>query len=294
MKLVFKILVIGCLFTLTTSCIEDYDMDFSLSEKILTLNAELEPNRIIRALIALPKEPGQFGDFNTPDNVEVNVFEDGEFFETLYFKTEDNTHGIYASKKPTRSGRTYTIEAEYNDLPKIKGSQRVVDYPVVLSAQLDKDIWSLKGNDTVEVQINLEDNGRQERFVAVNSYLYVSWRDFDEDSSSYIREDTFGLEIFNEDNAFRDHNWDLVLSIGSSNTIKYSIVLVDESFHPDNLISISIQVPVMELSDDAYRYRYSHSKRYQGNYGENVTLYSNIENGLGIMSSKAIERISFR
>jgi hypothetical protein len=79
MRLVFKNIIYILPFLLS-SCIQDYTIDYDNSQNILTLNAEINDSKPAEVLIALPKKPDQFGDFYTPSDAEVNLYENGNFF----------------------------------------------------------------------------------------------------------------------------------------------------------------------------------------------------------------------
>ncbi len=287
MKSVFKIWIV-LQFIVLNSCIEDYEIDFSLSEKILTLNAEIQPDQKFKVLVALPKKSGQSGDYNTPSDAVVKVYEEGEFFEQLIFKTNEGEHGIYVSEKNAKSNKTYSIEAECRNLPKINAEQKVPDYPVILSIRADKNHAQLQNNDTVLIEIELKENHKDVRFMTVNSYLYVSWFEINEEGNLEKRDKSYGLEIFGDRQSFRDHNWDWVVPAENSNTIKFYIKLPNtDEWDVQDLTYMRLDVPVSELTEDAYRFRTSYRNRYAGNFGETVTIFSNVKNGLGMFSAKA-------
>ena len=127
------------------SCIQDYDIDYG-NQNILTLNAEFSHLKPAEVLIALPKNPNQFGDYTIPSDAEVILYENGNFFEQLTFKSStDTSYGIYVSSKNLLSSNSYTIEASYGNLPTISANQKITALTIVSNIKLGKE-FSEKNN----------------------------------------------------------------------------------------------------------------------------------------------------
>lgn len=161
------------------SCIQDYDMDFSLVEKMLTLNADIVAGKRIEALIAVPKKADAYGDYITPRDAEVVVYEDGEVFEKLQFEANDDAQGIYVSEKRVQEGKEYKIEVYHPDFPDLVALQKVPIAPHVLETTINKNHSDLVEGDTVLVEVRLQSFDNNISHYAINSFLYVSWYSLD-------------------------------------------------------------------------------------------------------------------
>lgn len=289
MQLVFKILFILVSVCLS-SCLQDYDIDFDKTQNILILNAELEPDEEIKVLVALPKIPTQHGDYFTPSDAIVTVFEEGELFEVLTYKVNEGvTSGIYVSSKKPVPGKTYRVEARYGELPVVSAVQKVQGYPEIENIFFDKEITGIRDTGTVKVELVFKENASPERYFAIDNYIIVDYlnKESEVDTSRFTLSTSF-------EEGFRDLRGFWTVLSKSPHTISYKLLLNNmKLLESDSVLSVKFYISVDELSRDGYVYRDSYRVRNNDNYGEPNLVFSNIVNGLGIFSSRANVRSSY-
>lgn len=296
MQSVFRI-IIYCIPFLLVSCIQDYTIDYNNSQNILTLNAEINHLQPAEVLIALPKKPNQLGDYFTPSDAEVILYENGNFFEQLTFKpSTDTSFGVYISKKNISEGNSYTIEATYRDLPVISAHQKVPAEPEISNIFLGKDFSEINDIDTLPVKITFVPNDTTSKYVAVYSYLDVDMEMIDEFGDSSMQNYEYRLEAFDEGgNGFRDYKHSWVKILPASNEFNFNVILnFFDSIQSENIQSVQLVFIISALTEEGYQYRKTYLDRNKDNYGEPSIVYSNIQNGLGIFSAKASVRQKFR
>lgn len=283
MRLVFKILFVLVSLGIT-SCLQDYNIDFDKTQNILILNAELDPDEEIKVLVALPKTPIQHGDYFTPSDAVVIVFEDGELFEVLTYKVNEGvTSGIYVSSKKPVPGKTYRIEAQYGELTAISAVQKVQDYPEIEDILFDKEFTAIEDSGKVEIKLMIKGNESAQRYFTIDNYIEVKY--LNEDSEIDTTRFTLGTAF---ETGFRDMRGYWTVLSKSPHVIDYTILVNNmKLLESDSVLSVKFHISVDELSQDGYKYRDSYRVRNNDNYGEPNLVYSNIVNGLGIFSARA-------
>lgn len=289
MQLVFKILFILVSVCLS-SCLQDYDIDFDKTQSKLILNAELEPDEEIKVLVALPKVPTQHGDYFTPSDAIVTVFEEGELFEVLTYKVNEGaSSGIYVSSKKPIPGKTYRVEARYGELPIVSAVQKVQDYPEIENVFFDREITGIIDSGKVEVRVILKENGVEQRYFTVDNYIEINYlnRESEVDTSWFSLASAF-------ETGFQDlRGYRTVLS-KTPHVIDYTLSLNNmKLLESDSVLSVIFNISIDELSQDGYTYRNTYRVRNNDNYGEPNLVFNNIVNGLGIFSSRANAKRSY-
>lgn len=284
MRFTYKLILSICLSALLSSCIEDYDIDFPLLDKYLTMNAELNPEDSIKALITLPKRPYGIGHFETPKDAIVNLFKDDTLLEQLSFKSIDGEHGIFISSIVPEAGITYRIEASYANFPKASANQTTLDI-------VDIEYWQILGvgdtlSDNISIEVHVAKNEIDKRYFYVKNELEVS--------INYI--DTMGavtdsimhlvLPVLSE-LGYSDIVGHTAFETNSNPTIFYDLSLkeIQRLLADMDVQHIHLNIEFSELSQDGFLYRKAFANHEYDNYGEPNRVYSNIENGMGIMMS---------
>ncbi len=286
MRLVSKIWMIITLLG-TCACIQDYDIDFSTHDDLLTLNCELDPDENIKVLVAIPKMPNQGGDYFTPSDAVVQIFEDDILFDVLTFKANDTEHGVYVSEESPQPGKTYKITAQYKDLPRISATQTTVDEIKVEAIEFSKDLRALVPSDILSVRVIFTPNGKTERSFAVDNYIETRHQIIDESGEPVTIVSRFPVGYVDDKSGFWDYRgyW---INKNNLSELNYQLKFSNmDSLPVEMLSSVKLCMRLEELTNDGYLYRFTYSKRRTDNYGEPNLVYSNIENGLGIFSAKS-------
>ncbi|MCO5231479.1 MAG: DUF4249 domain-containing protein [Chitinophagales bacterium] len=265
-------------------------MNLQYGEKILTINAELDPNEEVKVLVALPKASNMYGNYETPSDIDVTLFEEGIIFDKLGFQSNDGEHGIYVTSKPISANKEYHIKATYKDYKIASATQRIPDHPQIENISFNKDFLNLNIEDTVSVKIELLADSIGEKYYAMINYLAIKWNNVDSMGNVIgVEEDVYRISAFDKTGGFNDYRKYWTKEILNSNIINYKLALTNtDLWKSENILSLKLIINVEEISKDAYLYRASYRKRNVDNYGEPSIVYSNIDNGIGIFSSKAL------
>lgn len=295
MRLVFKVIMF-CTPILMLSCIQDYDIDFDNSDKILTLNAEISDGQPVEVLIALPKKPNQLGDFFTPSDAEVILYENGELFEQLSFKqSTDTSFGVYISEKKITPENSYTIEATYGGLPMISAYQKVPSEPIIRSFTFGKEFSQINNNDTLPVKIGLVSDDFYSKYIAVFAYWDIDVEVTNENGVTELQNQTYRIDAFDDGTGFRDYKRNWVKALSPTNDFDFNLFLTStENFKSDSVKSIQLIFFISALTEDGYLYRETYRRRGKDNFGEPAIIHSNIKNGLGIFSATSSIRKKFK
>lgn len=295
MRLVFRNILLFIPFLLT-SCIQDYQLDYSKSQEILTLNAELNHSYPANVLIALPKAANQYGDYVTPSDAEVIMYENGSFFEQLSFDpSADTSFGLYTSKKKIEKGNSYRIEAKYRNLPMISAHQKVPALPEISNVFFGKEFSTINNEDTLPVVISLNMNDTSSRRLAVYSYLNVEMEVVDEFGNTQIKNFEYRIDAYDDGSGFRDHQRYWTKTLPASNDFNFNLILYSiDSLKSESVKSVELIFIISALSEEGFLYRDTYRKRNKDNYGEPNIVYSNIKDGLGIFSAKTSVRKVFK
>lgn len=279
-----------------TSCIQDYQLDYSKSQEILTLNAELNHSYPATVLIALPKNPDQFGDFVTPSDAEVILYENGVFFEQLIFNpSTDTSFGIYTSNKKVTKGNSYSIEAKYRDLPMISSHQIIPAEPIISNILFGKEFSQINNSDTLPVVISFNTSDTSSIKIAVYSYLNVDLEVVDEYGNPELKNYNYRLDAYDNGNGFRDYQNYWTKELPLSNDFDFNLILYSiDSLQSESVKSVELVFIISALSEDGFLYRNTYRKRNKDNFGEPNIVFSNIKNGLGIFSAKSSTRQKFK
>lgn len=282
---------------LISSCLKNYEMNLENGEKILSITSELDPDEEVKVLVALPKEANLYGNYHTPSDVDVVLFEDGKYFDKLIFHSNDSLHGLYKSEKAVSAGKDYDIKASYKDFKSASASQKIPEYPQIEEVSFNKNFLKLNTEDTVSVTIELgKDSLLQQRYFSVQNFLAVRWGSVDSHQVGnpiIIRDSTLLVTTFDKSGGFNDYRRKWINEISNSGEINYRIALKNtDLWKSENIISLQLIIILEEITKDGYDYRVSYRKRNNDNFGEPMIVYSNIYNGIGIFSAKVtVQRI---
>lgn len=272
---------------LLSSCLKEYQVDLK-GQNILSLNSEIKPDDTIKALITLPKKPDWYGDFVTPANAKVFLLEDGVFFDSLYYKPDvEGQHGIYISKKFPKEDKLYTIHVSVDGFTSIQATQKIFEKPKISNVTFNKYLQLEPTQDTIWMQVNLLPTNEITRFFTFNIAVYAEWWERNDQGLYEIKSGYFPVELINSEEIFRDMYWEWSLPPITNNIVKVPIILPERSTLPNQIKNAQLTFTISEIPEDGHKYRVDYYNRYKDNYGENRIIFSNIENGLGIFTSKS-------
>jgi hypothetical protein len=260
----------------------------------LTLNAEAHPGESLRVLVTYSKKPLSQGAFEVPKDAVVNLFENGEFLETLAYNPNDSnrTYGTYKGKKLPAPGSEYRLEVLLPGYKKLTARDRVPR--TVKIEQLKTEYYPNDfGQDgQAKFQLWFRDNQEEEFYI-----LYVFYQTLERTGSE--GPDSLEYRYFSNtrridvQEAEEDYTGGILFSDATFNG-QEKILNIDFAAQPTSYFDdfkfkeAKLFFELRRISKNNFLYKKTYTsylKDLNNGFGEPVIVYTNVENGLGIFSS---------
>jgi len=318
-KIILSILVSFLLF----SC-EDMEtvvnLDIPPHEPVLVLNSIINTDTEVRVLVS--HSVGAFEQIipSCITDAEVLLFENNQFLDTLLIDLV-NTDSItlytnlgenqilmnyYKSDIIPNSGSIYKIVVNHPD-PKyesITASTYIPEDIMVNNIQID----TVTDPEKIGFSFSFNDNGTQQNYYRLKlfSSCMKTWIDYDGDTLEYgysgrmmmmSNDPSFPSDIPFEGYAFTGHQVVFTDDLFNGQEKNISIDVETEGFRYSDCDTVTIQFST--FSNDTYIYYNSlgdHSEKGAlGLFGgEVIPVYSNVENGLGVLISVNAQNIQLK
>tara|TARA_Y100000385_G_scaffold224276_1_gene234496 strand:+ start:2757 stop:3719 length:963 start_codon:yes stop_codon:yes gene_type:complete len=317
-KTILSILVCSLLF----SC-EDMEtvvtIDIPPHEAVLVLNSIIDTDTEIRVLVS--HSVGAFEQI-TPScitDAEVLLFENNQFLDTLsidLINTDTmmfyNEYGemellmnYYTSDIFPNSGSTYSVKVNHPSYESITASTYIPEDIIVYNIQID----TVTDPEKIGFSFSFNDNGIQENYYRLKlfSSCIKTWID---EYDGYIEEYEYSGNVMMMSN---DPSFPSDIPFEGYTFTDDQVVFTDDLFNgQEKNISIDVEskgyrysdcdtliIQFSTFSDDTYRYYNSlgdHSEKGElGIFGgEVIPVYSNVENGLGVIISVNAQNIQLK
>jgi hypothetical protein len=295
MPSLFRFILLVCCGVWLSACENPLDLPLNKAVGILTLNAELNPDERINALITLPKEPFKPGPFEVPNNAVVQLFEDGEWKETLRYNPNDSSvaFGIYAGNTRPKAGSRYRIEVNVPGYDAISAEDQVPRFCPIqeLSTLYYPADYGQDG--TARFSFSISDEPNTDNYYV----LYIFYRTLQKGGPEPDAEPFFDFftrrRSINVPDAAFDYTGGILFSDktfpGSAFSVQVTLAAEPLSlFADDKYLEAKLFFELRSISRDNYLYRSTLTKfRNDENNGfsEPVLVWNNIKGGLGIFSS---------
>ena len=272
------------LIALMSSCektikyeIPEYPSKFSIDSRMLT-------GERIRVFVGKSAYSLSSREPQVLSDASVRLFEDDQFLTSLQWINVSEDAGYFQTPLRPAAGSKYRIEVDHPDLDMAIGETRALS-PTQITA------WTI---DTVdfEVSVSFQDVPNTTDYYAINVYvrndnqdypLFLGTKDptvdFFFDFSDEIFGDGFksGYTAYLKDETFE----------GGVKKVNFEEVLISDFIGglPDAVV-----LEVIRITEDYYRHEQSKGAQYVGGdnpFAEPVQIYSNVENGYGIVTSGA-------
>ena len=315
-KIILSILICSLLF----SC-EDMETVVTINipphEAVLVLNSIIDTDTEIRVLVS--HSVGAFEQI-TPScitDAEVLLFENNQFLDTLsidLINTDTmmfyNEYGemellmnYYTSDIIPNSGSTYTIKVNHPSYESITASTYIPEDIIVYDIQID----TVTDPEKIGFSFSFNDNGIQENYYRLKlfSSCMKTWID-DGDTVDYgysgrmimmSNDPSFPSDIPFEGYTFIDQQVIFTDDLFNGQEKNISIDVESKGYRYSDCDTVTIQFST--FSDDTYSYYNSlgeHSDKGElGLFGgEVIPVYSNVENGLGVIISVNAQNIQLK
>ena len=294
------------------------DLEIPPHESVLVLNGRLDTDKEIKVLLS--KSVGAF-EINKPSMVNdanLTLYEDGIALGNLEIDLNNSitptildgdwdtwdsiTMNYYKFNYVPKKNKTYLIEAQHPNYNSISATTYIPDDIQLYNVSID----SSDNGERINFQFSFDDDGSIENFysLSINVSCNKVWYD---DYYGYDEEYTYRgfVEMNSNDPSFEINNifegytytgekvvFNDALFNGQQKNI--SVDIFTDEFKYDDCDTIKFEFAT--FSDDSYRYYNSlNEQRSSGEVdiygGEVVPVYTNIDNGLGILISKNAQEV---
>ena len=315
-KIILPILVCFLLF----SC-EDMEtvvnLDIPPHEPVLVLNSIIDTDTLVRVLVS--HSVGAFEQIipSCITDAEVLLFENNQFVDTLMidlintdsvnyyndFGESQILMNYYTSDIIPNSGSTYKIVVNHPNYESIIASTYLPEDIVVYDIQID----TITNPEKIGFSFSFNDNGIQENYYRLKlfSSCMKTWID-DGDTVDHgysgrmmmmSNDPSFPSDIPFEGYTFTDNQVVFTDDLFNGQEKNISIDVESKGYRYSDCDTVTIQFST--FSDDTYSYYNSlgdHSEKGElGLFGgEVIPVYSNIENGLGVLISVNSQNIQLK
>ena len=301
------------------------DIDIPNHESVLVLNGRLDTDTNVQVLVS--SSVGAFDNSNPSmvNDANVILFENGVEIETLTLDT-DNTYEMYlndgswrndmnaiidmnyyVSNYVPKQDKTYKIEVKHPNFNNIDASTYIPDDMFIYNLVID----SISNSDKINFEFSFDDEANIENYYSIS--LKVSCSKVFEDEYGYFDEYNYGgrVEMNSNDPSFPSNSFDFLdggyrfqgeravfndaLFNGQEKRISVDVLTEEFKYSQCDTIKFIFST----FSDESYRYYNSLSEqRVSGELdifgGEVVPVFTNINNGLGILLSKNAQEFNIK
>jgi hypothetical protein len=317
--------VLAILTLLTVACTEEIQFTGEKIDPKIVIYSLLQPENVITVSVA--KSHAVFEERYVPKQITdavVKLYRDGEFMETLtyvapeplsdYYQAVPYSEYVSQGVKPVY-GSTYRIEVEIAGIKKASGEARLPDIIPVIGLDTTEDLQA-EGNLLLEAKVRFSDPGGKNNFYRIaarsSEGLYygdktVPWSpeipvtiyeadiSYASDNDPVItprkeEQDLFDMQVQNTYHIFSD---DLISGKEYGLTLEINHRRPDTDYYEFSLFNFELQ----SITEDLYMYLRTSSAHMQTNDAfitEPVLVYTNIENGLGVVGAMSSSTVTLR
>lgn len=295
MRSLFKIWSAVWLVLMMTACENPLDIPLDDAASKLTLNAEITINEPLRVLVTQTKSPLSSGNYKVPKDAIVNLFKDGTYLETLLYNPNDTnkTYGIFRSIHQPVAGSDYRIEVLYPGYEKLTATDRIPETIKIQS--LETTFYPEDYGQSGEATFNLsfKDNADQEEYYLLYIFYQTLERTGSTGPDSLEYRYSTNKRGLNVPEFEQDYTGGLMFSDvsfnGEQQTIQVNLSAQPLSFFASNQFKeANLFFELRRISKNNFLYRKTYTRYVSGannGFGEPVLVWTNVENGFGILSS---------
>lgn len=277
-----------CMATCFLSCESEVVVKIPSEMNKPVINVLMNKDSIIYARITLSGKLYYTNNFIEPKDAVVQLFDNGQYVETLTLRTVNN-YDYYCSTKKMQAGHTYRVTASIWGLEMAEGTDIVPDSAVL--GELKRLEVPVSGTDVDnKVILELKDKAGEKNYYRIRifgGFKGAHWPDTtpvivryghpaaikSDNPTLELLDDADNNEVFMEDKLFDGRSPRFVFNLESKAQIEYLIV------------------EVTSLTYDSYRYlktSYLAARKAEDPFTEKVLVFNNIKNGLGVVGGVAM------
>jgi hypothetical protein len=270
------ILIAVCCF----ACETVVDVHVPLETPKITINSLFSSDSVFTVMLHKSKFVLDEGDFQSIENANVVVKENGQPFDILTY-AGNNVYRSMSERKPS-TGKVYEIEASASGMESVKGESLIPEQALIQQVTYER--RSGQSNDRVfdyVIDVTLKDNPDSENFYQLIVYSEFYYVDFNTQDTIYQQYPTF---VFTDDPAFTEAASDKILfddKLFNGKEVKISLKGTDFR------ATTKAYVHVLTLSRDLFKYKLTTDLQRQSSgdpFAQPVLVYNNINKGFGIFA----------
>ena len=292
---------------LFSSCEMVVDLDIPEHEPVLVVNSVLSTDQPIQTSISHSIGAFDLNSISSVNNASIEVFEDGELLGLMdvtsvsyfnYMGVLDSTYEYHLNHNPI-AGKTYTYEIAHDDYENVRAETFVPN-----AFDLNVQEISLLSSDDYESQYRIhfsfDDDALNKNYYRLRlkfiSTNYQYNHDFETSDASIISSEGvendgvayWGYEALFDDDLFNGTQKEISIDFWDWK----SFYVEEEGYEVNYLLELT------SISKAYYTYTRS-LRAHQDNQdqflfaGEPVQVYTNIENGLGILGASNTKSVEF-
>lgn len=326
MKRILRYLpALAILTLLTVACTEEIKFTGEKIDPKIVIYSLLQPDSVITVSVA--KSHAVFEERYVPKQITdavVKLYRDGELIETLtyippgpqpdYYPVVPYSKYVSAGIKPV-FGSTYRIEVEITGMKTASGEASLPERVAVTGLDTTED-RQIEGNIIITARVRFNDPGGENNFYKIaasrmdGAYygskdepwsadlpvgVYVEDCSYASDNDPIIsprqeEEDLFGIYVQNSYHIFGD---ELIAGKEYVLSLELNYRSPDTDYYEFSHFNFELQ----SITEDLYMYLRSYSAQSQTNdvfITEPVLVYTNIENGLGVLGAMSSSTVTLK
>jgi hypothetical protein len=301
------------------SCEKNVDIDIGDTEPMIVLNGVLKADSTIEIYLSRTRHILDNTEINSLLNATVEISDEEGNSEEL----EIGAGNLYRTDQlSVQHGKTYTIRASapgYNDVE----ATTIIPESVPIARFDTSTVYNDWGEDMIEFSIVLDDPPGVENYymISIRSdlkyyhteysyYLDTLYVDPEKDTVviGYVRDSVVYKDVRNESVWFESEN----LAIEQTDSYSSRVIFSDRLFDGRTYTirgrfntwflygvndSATIDVSLYTIDSHYYRYIDSRADHYYARndpFAVPVIVYSNIQNGVGILGAMAVDKHTFK
>lgn len=291
MKTFNNILSLLIAFAMLSSCETIIDYDLPREADKLTIDTKLLVGDTVAVIIGTSIYSLENSDPGLPKNASVKLYENNVEVATLKYRANSQSSfspNSYTCDYRISENNTYKVEAALNGYPTAFGEQLVKESIPVETVAFD--------TNTRDLEFTFIDPASKDDFYLITiiertqSYRYAYTTDdiainfFDDQyfEDPFGESEKYGLNGYLSDQYFN----------GKTKTVRLNIPQFSTGYDDEKF---RFQVELWRVSADLYEHERTKAISHTSDnpFSEPVQVYSNIENGYGIVGSAAVQRKLF-
>ncbi|SHM18681.1 DUF4249 domain-containing protein [Chitinophaga sp. CF418] len=271
-----------------TACEKESRIPIPYDGDKLVLNSLIQPDSLIYIRVTKSKPVKEYGNLRFPEvpGAAVVIQEDGRTLPTPEWRVI-NGKGYYVSQGVAGAGKQYTVSVSYTGLASVEATDSTPGAPDI------KDASAQKASN--RVKFSLKDNIAEKNYYRIRIYN----ADIVNGEIVALKQDTVKFRL---DPSFNNNFIDII-----GNAYYSEVLLTDERINGKDVLFVlqtskeitasHMIVEVSGLTRGAYKYldgTYSQRLEERLDFSvDPVNVYSNVENGYGILGGVNARRLSF-